>query len=356
MSRLLTTDYILNGEPRGGVASRLLKHGMNPNVLRPYEGDDGRSYITINQGGKDVAMVTNAPALLRVREWIAYDQAIQRVARKRLRLWNDIVSAGLTYSLPNGMAHTVLQSPNMTDAGNATLSMNGRRRADSDRPLFDLVNLPLPIVHADFDIDLRSLEVSRNGGMGVDTTMAEQMTHKIVELIEQLTIGVLDTYSFGGGTIYGLINHPSRMTYSASLPTGGSWTPNTMIRQLLAMMQQGRDAKHYGNWRLYNSPAWDAYLDDDYSATYGGKTLRQRIGDIENLEAPRTLDYLTGYQLIMVEMQPGTIRAVTGMPITPVMWETEGGMDIHMKIMAIMVPQVRADAEDNTGIIHAVAV
>jgi hypothetical protein len=40
------------------------------------------------------------------------------------------------------------------------------------------------------------------------------------------------------------------------------------------------------------------------------------------------------------------------MDVTTVQWDEKGGMKKNFKIMAIIVPQLRADQNSNTGIVH----
>jgi len=40
------------------------------------------------------------------------------------------------------------------------------------------------------------------------------------------------------------------------------------------------------------------------------------------------------------------------MPITTVQWESQGGMRLNFKVMAIQVPQLRADYSSQSGIAH----
>jgi len=53
-----------------------------------------------------------------------------------------------------------------------------------------------------------------------------------------------------------------------------------------------------------------------------------------------------------VQQTSDVIREVVGMDITTVQWEEEGGMRLNFKVMAILVPQLRADFNGNTGIVH----
>ncbi len=121
------------------------------------------------------------------------------------------------------------------------------------------------------------------------------------------------------------------------------------------MRQQSTNAYHWGPWRLYNSPGWDTYLDKDYSASKGDNTLRDRLLKIRGISSIETVDYLSDYQLVLVQQTSDVCRIVIGMDITTLQWESHGGMQLNFKVMAIMVPQMRSDVNDRTGIVHGTA-
>jgi hypothetical protein len=356
-------DFLLNGQGHGSIAATLLQTNFNPRVMRPFVGPGDRgSYIEVLAGkdkeGKDVykSMPThNANATLRVREWIDLDQAIVKAARQRLRAVADIRAAGLTYVVGEGMGKTVLQTERQTDNGEAQLTMDGLKKGRNDRPEYDVTNLPLPICSSDFKISARQLATSRNGNSPLDTTMAEMAARRCAELTEKLLLGTTGTYAYGGGTVYGYTNFPQRITKTLTNPTAGGWTPATLIDELLDMKLQSQLALHYGPWRLYNSMNWDKFLDGDYSAAKGDNTLRQRIAKIDGFTGMSTLDYLTGYQILMIQQTSDVARLVIGMDFTTMQWESEGGLEINFKVLGIMVPQVRADINGNTGIVHGTA-
>jgi hypothetical protein len=350
-------DFIFNGQAQGNVAATLLGNGFDIGALRPYIGKDGRAYVTRNQGGSMVASpVANAVATLRKDEWKQLDDAIVAAAKDRLRLVADLRGAGLTYTIPNGMGKTVLETETVSDITPATVSMDPARDAEGDRPQYELTNLPLPVIHKDFYFNARQVATSRNSGASIDTTMAELAARRVAEEAEKLATGSAGSFSYGGGLIYGLINFPSRITSVAlTNPTAGGWLGVTLVKEILRMRQASEDSHHYGPWVLYHSSAFDQYLDDDYSSAKGDNTLRQRIRSIEGIRDVRGLDGLTGYQMILVQMTSDVIRMVMGMDITTVQWETIGGMRLNFKVMAIMVPQLRADYYGKTGIVHAVA-
>ena len=343
----------------GSVLQKLMNCGFNTHCLRPWVEPDGRTYMNVVENGKLVAKpIINTLATLRKDDWIKIDEAIIKASQPRLRLVSDIRAAGLTYSIPNGLGTTVLQSEMMGDIEDATISMDGLRQGANDRPEFDLVSLPLPIVHKDFSFSARQLATSRNGGSPLDTSMAELAARKVAETLEQLTLGVAAdgapaNYAFGGGTIYGLINAPNIIT-SANISnpaTHSGWTPEHLLTEILAMRQALQAAYHYGPYMIYMGSSWDQYLDEDYKAE-SDITLRERVLKCDGVSGIRTLDYATGYKVIMVQMTSDVIRMVVGMEITTVQWETNGGMLQNFKVMGIIVPQIRSDINSLCGIAY----
>lgn len=353
-------DFVLNQQPHGSIATRLMECDFDPGVLRPYVGDDRRSYITVNDGrGPDLkpkfkTLVTNAPATLRKDEWILLDRTVIQVARQRLKAFADLRARGLSYTVPNGMGKTVIQYQSVSDITDATISMDGLRQSEEDRPVYDIKNLPLPVIHKDFTFTAREIAVSREGGSPLDTTTAELAARKVAEEVEKLTLGVSPSYTYGGGTVYGYTNVPERITsVSLTNPTSGAWTGATLVGEILDMVQALYDANYFGPFFLYLSLPLARYLEDDYSTAKGDNTVRQRLAAIANITSVQTLDYLTGYQAILVQASSDVVRAVTGMEVTTLQWETHGGMRLHFKVMCIMVPQIRTSFEEATGIAHA---
>jgi uncharacterized linocin/CFP29 family protein len=348
------SDYILNGQSYGSVAAALMAHNFDPSALRPWIGTDGRHYLTANQGGKPVAVPAPvANATLRKDEWQLLDTAVVTAAKERLRVVADLRSAGLEFNIPNGLGKTVLQTETVGDITGARISMDPAVLGEADRPKYDIVNLPLPVIHKDFYFSARQIATSRNLGASLDTTMAELAARRVAEEAEKLVLGTANTFTYGGGTIYGFKNFPNRITQTLTNPTSSNWTPATLVREVLAMRQKSINRFHYGPWVLYNSPKWDQYLDDDYSPNKGDNTLRQRLQAINGIQDVRTADFLGDtWDLFLVQMTSDVVRMVVGMDITTVQWETMGGMQVHFKVMAILVPQLRADANGNTGIVH----
>lgn len=350
-------DFILDGKASGDVATKLLACNFDVGSLRPYIGKDGRSYITTNQKGKSKAtFLQNTTATLRHEDWKILDEAIVKVSKPRLKAVGDLRAAGLTYTIPNGMGKTVLMTETQSDIGPASVSMDGIRENANDRPVFELANLPLPIIHKDFQFSARQIAVSRSGGSPLDTTTAELAARRVAEEAEKLLLGVstvADTYSFGGGTIYGYTDLPCAITSETlSCPTNSGWDGATFLNEILSMIVALYAQYHYGPYMLYAAPAWDEYLDNDFKAA-SDKTLRNRVKEVSSIMDVRTLDYMSNYDIILVQMTSDVVREVIGMDIVTVEWDTIGGLQKNFKIMAILVPQLRCDQDDNAGIVYA---
>lgn len=344
-------DFINNGQASGDVATILMNNNFDAGALRPYIDDHGRSIVTLNGDKGKRNLTTNAPATLRKDDWQQLDQAVLKAAKPRLNVVADLRGAGLQLTVPNGMAKTVLQHERQSDISGATISMDGIREGESDRPQFDIQNLPLPIIHKDFQFSTRQVAASRNGGSPLDMTTAELAGRRVAEEAEKLALGVSPTYSYGGGTVYGLTNFPARLTKALTAPT--TTNAAVVVAEILAMRGQCVANNYYGPWVLYHSPAYYDFMDGDYdTANRNTGTLRQRIARIDGITQIKQADYLTGSQLVLVQQTSDVIRMVVGMDITTVQWESHGGMQLNFKVMAILVPQLRSDYYSQTGIVH----
>lgn len=369
-------DYVLNGESHGEVGEQLSSCRYDPGLLRPYIDKDGRKYVTANVGtdpsGKIiykkrlvqdmVANGVNIPVAnatsLRKEEWIELDRQVLRCARERLRAWADL-SAASSFGGFNAMSKMILEHETMSDPGEAIVDMDALTPGRTDAPKFQLEGLPLPITHSDFWYSSRRLAVSRNTGTPLDTTMGEAAGRRVAEQIEKTLIGTIAGATYGvaasysnAPTVFGYATHPDRLL-KTDVTTPDGTNGATTVTDVLTMIAQAAAAHYYGPFMLYHSTDWDKWLDDDYRAT-DSRTLRQRLRQIDAITDVRRLDFLTNtYTFLMVQMTSDVARAINGMDITTVQWETSGGMRVNFKVMAIMVPQIRSDFNGNTGIVHA---
>lgn len=320
-------DFLTAQGAVGPVAKRLLANGMNTGALRTND-------------------------LLRKDEWKDLDQTVVQIARQRLVGVQDLVSRGLVYNITNGLGTTVLEYEDISDMEAAEINMDAITRGEQDRVEFSINYLPLPVVHKDFRINIRTLNASRKLGQPLDTTQAGVAARKVSEKIEDILFNGASAYTFGGGTIRGYTDFPSRNTVTLSENWDASGKTGTeILDDVRDMKQSSIDAKHYGPWVLYVPTAYETKLDDDFKSE-SDKTIRQRIREIDGIQDVKVADTLSANNVLLVEMQPETIRMVVGLQVQTVEWTTEGGFIENFKVMTIMVPQPRADQDGNSGIVH----
>jgi uncharacterized linocin/CFP29 family protein len=292
-------------------------------------------------------------ATLRKREWEVLDEAIVDEAQVRLVAFGDVLGRGLTYNITNGLGKTILESENVSDMNDAEITMDGVTSVKNDAVNYEVVGLPLPIFAKGYQISIRKLNASRERGEDLDTTQARLSTRKVAELQENTLLNGASSFAFGGYTLYGYTDFPNRNTVTLTK----NWDDSTktganILADVLNMKQGSIDARHYGPWEMYNPTAYETKLDDDYSTAKGTNTIRERILAVQGVNGIKTADKLTANNVLMVQMTMDNVRIVVGLDLTNVEWETQGGMITHMKVMTITVPQLRADQQGRSGIVH----
>lgn len=356
----------------GDVTSRLMLNNFDPRCLRPFLNHNNQSVITkfmgYDAGNKPVLqnVATHNAATLRKDDWIQIDEAVVQAARPRLRFFNDLRAAGLNVNLPNALGKTVWQYERQSDITPATVSMDGLRKGDSDRPLYDMQQMPLPIIHKDFSFSARQIAVSRNSNSPIDVTTAASASRMVAEKVERLALGVDEDFNYGGGQVYGVCNYPNRLTMMFTNPWMDNgygypvrnpyWKPGILQQEILHARRRLAERFHYGPYAIYHSSDLDEILDDDYNNDYNGisnsLTLRERLKKIDQIQSIKTSEFLPPGTIIMLEMDPNTIQAVTGMDITTVQWQDQGGFEIHFKVICILLPRMKSDYYGRCGVLH----
>lgn len=321
-------DAIVNSKGFGDVARRLLANGLDFNSLRE-----------------------NATTLSD-REWELYDKAIIDVARPVLVGVNDLRARGLVYNL-DGMSSTVLTWETISSFENAQMGMDPGAAGRNDQLNFVPNYLPLVITYNGFQIDIRSLNMSRKAGTGLELSHAEAASFTVAEKIENTLFNGASLYKFRGAMVYGYCDFPDRNTVSL----GTQWddsaaTGAIIVSKVLEMIQASVDDNCPGPWGLYVPQGYAFKLGEDYKAATS-TTIGQRIADIENLEFVKVAPKLTAHNVVLVQLSKNTVEEVIGLDITNVPWEGPGGFYLHHKILAIMLPRLKSDQDGRCGIVHA---
>lgn len=330
-------DFI-GAEPGGGIqahgdlASTLLANNMNVSSLR-------------------------TATTLRKDEWLQLDTALLNVARDRLRGIADLVDAGLTFDIENGLGTTVLQHETASEFTAADVSMDGITKGEGDRQTFSLVNTPLPIVHKDFQINLRTLEASRKIGAPLDTTQAEAASRQVAERLENILFnGFAAGDLFGFGTLqaqlFGYLNRTSRNTVSLAVDWDNSAiTGELILADVISMIAANQADNMFGPYMLYVPGAYWTTLMEDFKAN-SDKTIMRRIQELPDIMDVKAADKLPANNVVLVQMTRNNVDLIRGLEPTVVQWEGQGGMVLYFKIMAIMVPRIKIDAGTQSGVCH----
>jgi uncharacterized linocin/CFP29 family protein len=329
----VTDTLSLNGGnvfAHGSVAGRLLESGLNINALRTND-------------------------VLRKEEWLLYDRAVLDVARPALMAVSDIMGDGLAFPIPNAMGVTVVQHETASDMSAASTDISGITDAIKDTQNYALINIPLPITHKDFQLSVRVLEASRRNGTPLDTSRAQTASRRVSDALESMVFNgvniVAGALTGTGNQIYGYLNHPNRNTGTVSANWSTVATGTQMLTDTLAMIAALQGDNMFGPYRMYVSIAAYVRLLDDLKAA-SDKAIINRLLEIPGLKGIRGTSQLTGTTVNLVNMQSETVQMLDGLQPMTVMWETHGGMMINFKVLAIMAPRVRADANGNCGVAH----
>lgn len=313
---------------QGGVAARLLSSGFNVNALRTLD-------------------------TLRKDEWIQYDETVVAVARQRLVGVADLMAANLSYKIRNPLGTTRIEWEKEGDMDPADVSMSGVTEGRNDRLTYDLTSVPLPIIHKDFHINIRALEASRTRGESLDTSQAARAARLVAEKIENMLFKG-STVNGSNSPIYGYCTATNRNTGSISNWASGAVTGETIVDNVLTMLGALQADNMFGPYMLYVPPTYWNRLMDDYKAN-SDRTILERILAIKGISgvqmSANLLDGASG-EVILAQMTSDVVDMADGLQPTTVQWDTHGGMVMNFKVMAIMVPRMKTDSANQSGIAH----
>jgi len=325
---LQTSNEMLKGS--ASVAKKLMNSGFNVNSLRTND-------------------------LLRKNEWERLDSALVRVARENLVGVGDLKAKDLTFNVDNPLGVTRVEWETVSDFTPAEINMSGRTKTSKDRAEFTLVGTPLPIISKDFSIDVRTLEASRRSGQALDTTQVELATRKVAESMESMLFNGVADIVMQGSNIKGYKTAPNRNVGTLT----GDWaliatTGEAIIGDILSMIDALQQDNYDGPYMLYVPLAFYNKLLNDFKAN-SDKSILTRIKEIpmiEDVKISRNLPSGASGQVILAQMTSDVVDIIDGMAPTLVQWESEGGFVNNFKVMGIMAPRMKSDANLQSGIAH----
>jgi uncharacterized linocin/CFP29 family protein len=319
------SQAIYGGVGHGSVAKRLLQSGLDTSGLRSLD-------------------------TLRDKEWEAVDTVVIEAARRRMRGVEDLRRNGCIFTLSNELRETVLKSQTASDMTDAEMSMSPRTRGQQDNIDFAKTFLPLPITFKDFTLDIRDLNMSRALGTPLNLLHAQIAGKKVMEKVEETLFKGASTYKFGGGTVYG---YEDTLQAESESFSNGYWNDTAdgddILTDVTNLKQKLVDSRHFGPYMLYVPTVYETKLDMNYVANYP-LTIRNRIKQIDGIQDVAVSDFLTAHRVVLVQMDPSTVRIVTALNLQTVEWTEMGGFELQFKVLTIQVPEIRSDYEGLNGI------
>ncbi|MFI5222675.1 MAG: major capsid protein [Nitrospirales bacterium] len=284
------------------------------------------------------------------------DDSVVEVGLERLTVVADVLAAGLTYNLTDPLSVTQIEWLASNKVGNAQRTMSPEVRQENFLPDLLANRLPIYLTTSGFELDIRTLRMSRRVGMPLDTANVKSGTRAVNEALEDAMINGATTLDgqdlqVAGYKAPGLINAPNAATHALVL---ASWdttpVPATILADVMAMMAKLRANKKFGPYRLYLNTEVGAILDNDYITAAPQNTIRERLMKLDGLSAIRTADMLPANKVVLVQMTSDVLDIVVGQRPTVIPWTSLSGMTFHNLIMAIMVPRIKWDYNLKSGI------
>jgi len=284
------------------------------------------------------------------------DDAVVEVGLERLTLLADVLAAGLTYNLTDPLSVTQIEWLASNKVGNAQRTMSPEVRQENFLPDLLANRLPIYLTTSGFELDIRTLRMSRRVGMPLDTANVKSGTRAVNEALEDAFINGATTLdgqdlAVAGYKAPGLINAPYAATQALAL---ASWdatpVPADILANVMSMMAKLRANKKYGPYTLYLNTEVGAILDNDYVTAAPQNTIRERLQKLDGLSGIRTADMMPSNKVALVQMTSDVLDVVVGQRPTVIPWTSLSGMTFHNLIMAIMVPRVKWDYNQKSGI------
>lgn len=337
-------SYELQVAPVGNEGFVPMKHGARP-ILRKKS---AVAHIRTPRG-----MMVNS-ALLR-DEWIELDRQVLQPAQSILRIVNILQARGLTRRL-GGLGTMLAQYNTVGEMTPANISLSGHASGQKDLVDYNIDGVPVPVIFKEFELDERYLQSSRRMGDGVDMTNGVAAARVVFEKMEDLVLRGDTRINLNGKTIYGLTNHPSINTDTASNYGGGDWgTIDNVTKTVAGMIAAAKADFHYGPYGLFvastqYNQAQTSYFTNMDSTPLGRLRTWQDIAFVEELPG------LTDGQIMLVELSTDVVELayVPGFfPATNLEWTSGDGMLNNFKVLSVMTVIVKSDYNSRSGIVLA---
>lgn len=224
-------------------------------------------------------MVGNA-APIPPEAWRRIDARATTIMRDVLAVFNRLAAANTT---PVAMGDIMSYFPQISDSGEARVTMDGRDPGRSDQAIVKYVGTPVPIITSDARFGWRQMEVMRKAGTLLDAETIANHQRKVAEKLEDMVLNGESGVVVAGNTIYGLRNHPSRNTDTHGFDLNATATGANYLTTFQKLINALVGDNAFGKVTVFmNYSDWVYASINEFAAGYS-KTILQRMREIEQI-------------------------------------------------------------------------
>lgn len=285
--------------------------------------------------------------------WKQIDGAVIEPFKAPNIILNDLESRGLTQNIPFHVTLSEFQKRTGRKKANVTLS--GRANIKETTTNYDKDAVPVPVIHEDYSLDRRRLEASQASNVeSLDVTEPNDAGEVVRDTIDDIIFNGYGKIKVNNNaTIYGLTTHPHRNTITIA----NAWDTSTpgapyCINDTASMLQAAYNDNKYGPFGLYLPKNYWGPLQLDYAPESGVTWIDRilRFTDIEYVHLGKSLD---DNNVVLLDLSLSTIdMAISRSPAT-ITWESGDGWEYFFKTFAVMVPRIKTDTNNQSGVVHA---
>lgn len=330
-------------------------------IDRQHDRNNTRQAITarVNQAHENGRFNAALPP----EAWESMDDSVYQAADDTLTIVNDLLSAGLRYTVDIRAKYDTWGI--IDDTGSARIGMTPESQSEESDITTGEDGSPIPIIDDGYSIGFREEPVSadRLPESGLDTTKATVAGRHVSEAVESMFIDAENIQITGqtgeGYTLYGITDHPETATGN----TTADWTTdNTVIRDdVRAARSLLKNERNYrpggtGYWVYFGEDYYDV-LDDADPEGDGNQTVRDRVENLSNISRIAEADYLDPKSMLMFRPTEDVIEVGVGADMSTVQWEDP--FRDHWRAIASMYPRIKrtfstdaVDSEFMNGLLY----
>ena len=314
-------------------------------------------YVAVNDEGGIVARNSDAGVLVgnantvRHEDFLTIQERIIAVRRRSLHMNQDLMDAGLTFTV--GIGDQLVGYENINEFQEAEQEMNPNSFQGNDT-VFNEAYAPNPITHQSFSVPWRQNGFDYKRSLGM-TESVRQVAERLENTLCNGNTGIVVSFNSTNHVLYGYTTHPDRGTGTIS-----DWTNvanrdkivDELIDEIGSMWADQGGVANDSVIVYVANDIWNV-LQKDYNSGFPSKTMLARMKDIAQVKDVKPAEKLATKQVVLVEMEARTVELAVASDIIAVPHIKTNPMAPQvLTTYAAMVPLIKVDSNSNTGVRH----